>query len=53
MSNRLPERRGVRTKRASGGFPSGVKRRTRGKELPSTSATSPDTAPDNPSPPEV
>ncbi|WP_432148232.1 hypothetical protein [Streptomyces sp. bgisy029] len=53
MTNRLPGRRGGRTKRASGGFPPGVKRRTRGKELPSTSATPPDTAPDNPSPPEV
>ncbi|MBH0243633.1 hypothetical protein ACFWGE_24960 [Streptomyces bacillaris] len=53
MSNRLPGRRGGRAKRASGGFPTGIKRRTRGKELPSTSAAPSDTTPDNPSPSEV
>ncbi|MEV7925469.1 MULTISPECIES: hypothetical protein [unclassified Kitasatospora] len=53
MSNRLPARRGGRTKRTSGGFPPTAKRRTREKELPPAPAALPDPAPDNPSPPEV
>ncbi|WP_314172598.1 hypothetical protein [Streptomyces winkii] len=53
MSNRLRGRRGGRVKRTSGGFPPSFKRRTRRKDLPSTSATALDATPDNPSPPEV
>ncbi|WP_255312012.1 hypothetical protein [Streptomyces sp. PTY087I2] len=40
-------------KRTSGGFPPGVKRWARAKELPSTSETPPDTTSDNPSPSEA
>ncbi|MFB7471191.1 hypothetical protein [Kitasatospora sp. NPDC056184] len=45
MTNRLPARRGGRSKRTSGGFPPTAMRRTREKALPPP--TAPDPVPDN------
>ncbi|MFE4974811.1 hypothetical protein ACFRAR_22230 [Kitasatospora sp. NPDC056651] len=53
MSNRMPARRGGRTKRTSGGFPPHAKRRIREKDTPPAPAMLPDPAPDNPGLPEV
>lgn len=48
MNSRVSGSRGGRVKRTSGGFPPSVKRRTRRKEVPSTSAAPSETTPDNP-----